>query len=150
MSLESMTALERITIEMEHVVPLVRDLQAILGDRVVREALAERQRRRAEAARRSALPAIDASAIAPALATFAAGEALEYEIVRADSDALEVDVTRCAYVALMDRLDARDLGPVLLCDRDHELAATAGLELVRTTTCMQGGACCDFRFRRRR
>ena len=129
--------------------PLVRDLQAILGEERVNAALAERQKRRAEDARRASAPAADASAIAPALAAFAAGNALDYTVVRADTEALDIDVTRCAYVALMERLGARDLGPLLLCERDYALAASAGLELTRTTTCMQGGECCDFRFRRR-
>lgn len=60
-----------------------------------------------------------------------------------------MNVTRCSYTALMEKLGARDLGPLLLCNLDFAVAERAGLELRRTQTCMQGAAFCDFRYRKR-
>ena len=50
MATSDLAAYERVEIQMSMLVPLLRDLQAILGDDVVLDALAERHRRRIDAA----------------------------------------------------------------------------------------------------
>ena len=45
MATAEITAFERLQIQMEYVVPLVRRLQEILGEDVINDALAERNRR---------------------------------------------------------------------------------------------------------
>ncbi|MEM7094316.1 MAG: L-2-amino-thiazoline-4-carboxylic acid hydrolase [Actinomycetota bacterium] len=47
------------------------------------------------------------------------------------------------------RLDARDLGLMLVCNVDFPLAARAGMDLERTQTKMTGASHCDFRYQRR-
>ena len=44
----------------------------------------------------------------------------------------------------MERIGARDLGQLLICDGDFAMADELGLELERTTTCMAGDGHCNF------
>jgi predicted ArsR family transcriptional regulator len=150
MSADDLTIHERITIQMEYAVPLVRELQRILGEDVVNAALEERVRR--DVARAAEGPTADAnmSLLAAATAQYAAGNALEYEILASDDERFDVNVTRCGYREMMERMDARDLGHLLICNLDFPMAVRAGLELERTQTCMQGASHCDFRYRKRR
>lgn len=57
MSAAELTLYERIAIQMEHAVPLIRDLERILGEQAVKAALEERLRRQVEDARKAAAPA---------------------------------------------------------------------------------------------
>jgi hypothetical protein len=134
---------------MEYVVPLVRDLQAILGEKVINDALAERTRRRVEAAEKTPAPDTDLSNLAEGMEYFAEGDALDYEILAAEPERFDVNVTRCEYANLMERLGASDIGDLLICNNDYELAVGWGTKLTRTQTCMQGAEHCDFRFRKR-
>ena len=87
--------------------------------------------------------------MAAATEAYAAGDALEYEVLRSDDEHFDMNVTRCGYAAMMERLGARDIGHLLICHQDFALADAVGLELVRTQTCMQGASHCDFRYRKR-
>ena len=80
---------------------------------------------------------------------YAAGDSLEYEVVAVEADRFDMNVTRCAYAAMMEGLQARDIGHLLICGLDFPMAAESGAELTRTQTCMQGASHCDFRYRRR-
>ena len=48
-------------------------------------------------------------------------------------------------------LGLEDLGSLIHCSRDHAMVAgfNDDLELTRRQTIMEGGSCCDFRFRRK-
>lgn len=145
-----LTFYERIEIQMRYAVPLLRDLQRILGDDVVLDALRQRLDDRVAAAAASAAPPADLSErsarIVADFARFAAGGALEHADVPVD-DAVGVDVTRCEYARLMESLDASDLGHLLICSEDHVMVAAGGVRLDRSQTLMQGATHCDFRFR---
>ena len=149
MAIDDLTIHERLTIQMEYVVPLVRDLQAILGEDVVNRALEERIRRDVEKAKREPTPAVDRRLMAAGTETYAAGDVLGYEVLEASEDRFEMNVTRCGYKETMERLGARDIGHLLICNLDFPMALRAGTELTRTQTCMQGGSHCDFRYRKR-
>lgn len=144
----SLTAYERMAIQMEYAVPLLRDLQDILGDRVVLDALAERLRRRTEAAAREARPRrVGETRVVLGFEHFAEGGALDYETLVDGPDAVDIDVRGCAYATLMQELEAADLGDLLICGEDHVAVARAGTRLARTETRMLGADRCDFRFR---
>ena len=147
----SLTAFERIEVQMRYVVPLLRGLQQELGEAAVSDALRAVLDRRVAAARARAKPKVAIAPIAEPLAdgflSFAEGEVLDYELIATDRDELAIDVSDCGYARLMNELDATDLGHLLLCSEDEVLAAVAGVELVRTGTRMQGASRCDFRFR---
>lgn len=148
-----LTHLQKSRIRMEIVIPIVRAMEAELGKEraheLVREALdsatsseiaaTSRGRRFKKMPFNSA--GIDAS--------FAAGDALQYDVLREDEEAFDFNVTGCQYKALMAELDAVDLGALLFCDGDFASAEAYGLELTRTQTCMQGAGHCDFRYRLR-
>jgi len=149
MSSSDLTIFERLAVQMEALVPLVRDLQRLLGEGVVNEALTRRIEEQRASARENATRTEDLSILAAGTAAYAAGDALDYEVLEASSDRFDMNVHRCAYAEMMERLGARDIGHLLICNQDYAMADAMGLELTRTQTCMQGGAFCDFRYRRR-
>jgi len=149
MSARDLTFYERIAIQMEYAVPLIRDLQCSLGEQQVNAALEERLRRQLEAAREAPAPEADMSRMEAGTELYAAGGALDYEIVASDAERFDLDVTRCGYAQLMEQLGARDIGHLLICNLDFAMAERSGTQLTRTQTCMQGAAFCDFRYRKR-
>jgi hypothetical protein len=78
---------------------------------------------------------------------WAAGEALEFNILQETSEKLSFNVTRCQYAELYDRLGIKKFGVCLSCNRDAALiqAFNPQMKLLRTQTIMQGAALCDFR-----
>ena len=75
---------------------------------------------------------------------------LESVRLRKDAEAFDLDVRRCKFAEFFREQGEPDLGAALVCECDQQLADIVGspeLELTRTQTLMQGGCCCDFRFR---
>ena len=66
-----------------------------------------------------------------------------------DAGKLEFDVTRCRYAEFFRALDEPELGALLACQTDFDIAAASGDEvsLERNQTIMQGAASCTFRYR---
>lgn len=66
-----------------------------------------------------------------------------------DAGKLEFDVTRCRYAEFFRELNEPELGALLMCSTDFDIAATSDGEvtLEREQTIMQGGASCTFRYR---
>jgi hypothetical protein len=144
-----MTPYERLAIQMELLVPVLRRLQDRLGAEVVLDALRADLEARIEAAaadREARGRRADLSRVAPGMAHWAQGGALDYEVVAEDDELVGLDVHRCRYTDLMDRLGARDLGQILVCGEDHVGAARVGMRLDRSMTHMAGDGVCDFRF----
>ncbi len=149
MSTDNLTFLERTTIQMQYVVPLIRDLQRILGEEVVNAALAQRIKDQTTEAKKSDVKAEDLSVMETSLETYAEGEALEFDIIRSEKDHFDMNVTGCGYAKMMDKLGASDIGFNLICALDIPMAEEMGMTLKRTQTCMQGAGHCDFRYTRR-
>ena len=151
MSTESLTAYERLEIALRYAVPILKDLEGILGEDVLRGALETRRQQRIEAARANAVPVSDLEGHREGLArgfeAFAAGDILDYDVIASDAASFDVDVKACGYARLMTELDARELGSILVCGEDDVWAAGTGLRLERTQTHMRDGRPCDFRFR---
>ena len=74
---------------------------------------------------------------------------LELEFFKQEPEALEYNVTHCLYADLLRELGEPELGVVLACDNDFHLMAVCSpeVELTRTQTIMEGGSCCDIRWR---
>ena len=68
----------------------------------------------------------------------------EFETVERTETLLRNHVTHCDYAEFMERIGARDLGALLICDSDFAMADELGLKLERTKTCMQGDGVCNF------
>ncbi|MEM7017076.1 MAG: L-2-amino-thiazoline-4-carboxylic acid hydrolase [Pseudomonadota bacterium] len=149
MSSDKLTIHERMTVQMQYVVPLIRDLQDILGEDVINEALAERLRRQLNAAKQAPSKEADMLRMESDTAKFSAGNALDVEIVKADAEKFDMNVTRCAYAEMMESMNARDIGHLLICNMDFAAAERIGMVLERSQTQMQGADFCDFRYRKK-
>jgi hypothetical protein len=77
------------------------------------------------------------------------GREVEFEIGRHDEQALDIDVTRCRFAEFFRALGEPELGALLICAADFDIAAAGDGEvsLDRTQTIMQGAPSCTFRYR---
>ncbi len=71
------------------------------------------------------------------------------EMRRHDKGALEFDITRCRFAEFFHALGEPELGALLICETDFDIAAASGGEvtLTRDQTIMQGAPSCTFRYR---
>jgi hypothetical protein len=144
--------IEQVKIQAEVLVPLVRALQAELGEQrangIVRKALSALYRQYGERWSRAQGTRNFGEKMAAAFDRFAAADALDYEVVKQAPDAFEVNVTACRYAKFYKEIGAPELGFLLTCDADFPMAEGfgAGARLVRTQTIMQGASHCDFRY----
>jgi hypothetical protein len=74
--------------------------------------------------------------------------ALEYEVLEAGPTKISLNVTRCKFVEMYERLGIHDLGYLLSCARDFAMVEgfNPKIRLTRTQTIMEGAKFCDFRF----
>jgi hypothetical protein len=139
-----LTPFERITLAVEAQIPLVRAMEAALGreeaHKLVRAALDKANR--AMVARRGSL--LDIETLAAEFAGFGEGVRYEFTTIEQTETTLRNEVTHCDYAEFMERIGARDLGQLLICDGDFAMADELGLKLERTTTCMAGDGHCNF------
>ena len=77
------------------------------------------------------------------------GREVEFEIKRHDEEALDIDVTRCRFAEFFRALDEPELGALLVCAADLDIAAVGAddVSLDRAQTIMQGAPSCTFRYR---
>ena len=145
--------LDKTRIQAQVLVPVLRALRAELGkdkaDALVKKALSEWSRemfaaigKDIEGGRRRwskmqgalnqiSLPGVDAT-----------------DAVK-DAEKLEFDVTRCSYAEFFKALNEPELGALLMCSTDFDIAATSDGEvtLTREQTIMQGAPSCTFRYK---
>jgi predicted ArsR family transcriptional regulator len=148
------SVIEQAKIQAQVLVPLVKALQAELGEAranaLVRKALGESYRRVAEQWAQSKEDKNLGQMMASAFKTYAAGDALDYQVREQSEDAFAIDVTRCGYAEFYKELGEPELGFLLVCSADFAVAEGVGSDvaLTRTKTIMQGANHCDFRYRR--
>jgi hypothetical protein len=77
------------------------------------------------------------------------GREVEVEILRHDKEALDIDVTRCRFAEFFRGLGEPDLGALLVCQADFDIASVGEGEvsLDRAQTIMQGAPSCTFRYK---
>jgi predicted ArsR family transcriptional regulator len=77
------------------------------------------------------------------------GREVEVEILRHDAGALDLDVTHCRFANFFRELGEPELGALLICAADFDIAAAGGdaVSLTRDQTIMQGAPSCTFRYR---
>jgi hypothetical protein len=147
--------LEQVKIQARTLVPLVQTLRAELGEdranELVRRALGEHYRQLGERWWRAQQARPLGDAMADSFAQFAAGGALDYEVVQQTPAAFDVNVTGCRYAQFFQQLGVPELGFLLVCSSDFALAEGYGgvVQLTRTRTIMQGASHCDFRYARK-
>ena len=144
--------IEQVKIQAQVLVPLVNALQAELGEEranaIVRKALGDLYRKYGEKWWRTQGARNLGEKVASAFEMFAAGDALEYEVVKKTPEAFEVNVTECRYAQFYNKIGAPELGFLLTCSADfaHAEGFGADVQLTRTQTIMQGASHCDFRY----
>jgi hypothetical protein len=146
--------LEQAKIQAQILVPLVKALQAELGEEranaLVRRALGDLYRRYGEEFWRAKQETHLGKVMASAFATFARGDALDYRVREQSQDRFEIDVTGCRYAQFYQELGEPELGFLLVCSADFLMTEgfDPDIKLTRTQTIMQGASHCDFRFQR--
>jgi hypothetical protein len=143
--------IEQVKIQARVLVPLVRALQSELGEErttaLVRKAIGPLYQQYGEAWWAQGAGNFD-QVLSTSFQRFAAGEALDYQVVKRTPDTFDVNVTGCRYAKFYQELGEPELGFLLTCSADFSLAdGFAGVELTRTQTIMQGADHCDFRFK---
>ncbi|WP_340150584.1 L-2-amino-thiazoline-4-carboxylic acid hydrolase [uncultured Sneathiella sp.] len=146
----NITPFQHIKLTVEAQIPLVRAMERVLGQEkahaLVRETLDQRNRAISEvraSKEPTTIPKLEAE-----FASFGIGIDFEFDVQKRTDSEFHVDVHKCAYTQMMEQLEARDLGPLLICNCDFALAEGLGLELKREKTCMKGDGMCDFRFQK--
>ena len=77
------------------------------------------------------------------------GKEVEVEVLRRDKEALDMDVTHCRFANFFRALGEPELGALLICETDFDVAAAGEGEvsLERAQTIMQGAPSCTFRYK---
>jgi hypothetical protein len=77
------------------------------------------------------------------------GREVEVEILRHDQEALELDITRCRFAEFFRALGEPELGALLICEADFDIASVGDGEvsLERAQTIMRGAPSCTFRYK---
>lgn len=150
----SISVLEQAKIQAQILVPLVKALQAELGEAranaLVRKTLGDLYRGFGEEFWKEKNEANLGKAVSSAFKTYARDDALAYDVIAQTEDVFAFDVTRCAYAEFYKALGEPELGFLLVCTADFATAEGFGpdVTLTRTQTIMQGAPHCDFRYRR--
>jgi hypothetical protein len=149
----SVSVIQQAKIQAQVLVPLVKALQAELGEAranaLVRKALGGVYRRYGEEFWRAKQGNLG-KAMASAFATYARDDALDYQVIEQSQDAFAINVAECRYAEFYQELGEPELGFLLVCSADLSLADGFGpdVKLTRTQTIMQGASHCDFRYKR--
>jgi len=144
--------LDKTRIQAQVLLPVLRALRAELGkdkaDAIVRQALRDwsRQLFAAIGDDIEGSPRRKWAAMQGALNDASARE-VEFEILRHDKEALDIDVTRCRFAEFFRALGEPELGALLICDTDVDIASVGAgeVDLDRADTLMRGGPRCTFR-----
>ena len=146
--------LDKTRIQAQVLLPVLRALRAELGkdkaDAIVRQALRDwsRQLFAAIGDDIEGSPRRKWAAMQGALNDASARE-VEFEILRHDKEALDIDVTRCRFAEFFRALGEPELGALLICDTDVDIASVGAGEVAldRADTLMRGGPRCTFRYK---
>jgi predicted ArsR family transcriptional regulator len=146
--------LDKVRIQAQVLVPVMRALRTELGkdkaDALVRSALRDWSK--------EIFAAIGADiegskrrkwATLQAALTEVTEREVTYDMHRQDKEALEFDVTSCRFANFFRSLGEPELGALLVCQTDFDIAAVSegAVHLEREQTLMQGGSCCTFRYK---
>jgi predicted ArsR family transcriptional regulator len=146
--------LDKTRIQAQVLVPVLRALRAELGndkaDAIVRQALRDWSRQLFAAIGEGieGSPRRKWATLQGALGDVTLKE-VEFETRRHDEEALDFDVTRCRFAEFFRALGEPELGALLICETDFDIASTSdgAVSLDRTQTIMRGAPSCTFRYK---
>ncbi len=149
-----LSLLDKTRIQAQVLVPVLRALRAELGrekaDAIVKQALHDwsRQLFAAIGASVEGGPRRKWAAMHTAMADITE-HAVAVEMRRHDKEALEFDITQCRFAEFFRALGEPDLGALLVCETDFDIAAAGGAEVsfARNQTIMKGAPSCTFRYK---
>jgi len=149
-----LSLLDKTRIQAQILVPVLRALRSELGkekaDAIVKQALRGWSKQVFAAVGDSVdgSPRRKWAAMHTALAEVTERE-VTVEMRRQDKEALEFDVTHCRFAEFFRALGEPELGALLICETDFDIAAAGGSEvgLTRDQTIMQGAPSCTFRYK---
>jgi hypothetical protein len=141
--------IDRVKIQAEVLVPLIRRLEQELGKErahaLVRGALGDLYR---EMAKRVTAERGSMGAMLAFGEISAAADAIDVEVLDSSEEEMAFDITGCRYAQFFQQIGEPELGFLLVCSADFPLTdGIPGVELERTQTIMQGAVFCDFRYR---
>jgi len=146
--------LDKTRMQAQVLVPVLRGLRAELGhekaDAIVKQALRDWSKQLFAAIGDS----IDGSprrrwATINSVFSEVSGKEVEVNILRHDKEALDIDVTRCRFAEFFRSLGEPELGALLICEADFDIASVGegDVSLERAQTIMQGAPSCTFRYK---
>ena len=146
--------LDKTKIQAQVLLPVMRALRAELGkekaDAIVKQALRDWSKHLFAAIgdRVEGSPRGKWKAIQDVFGEISSRE-IEYKILRHDKEALDLDVTHCKFADFFRALGEPELGALLICEADFDIAAAGGDEvsLTREQTIMKGAPSCTFRYK---
>ena len=146
--------LDKTRIQAQVLVPVLRALRTELGkdkaDAIVKQALRDWSRQLFAAIGEGieGSPRRKWATLQGALNDVSARE-VEFEIRHQDKEALDIDVTRCRFAEFFRALGEPELGALLICETDIDIAAAGEGEvsLDRAQTLMRGAPSCTFRYK---
>jgi hypothetical protein len=146
--------LDKTRIQAQVLVPVLRALRAELGneraDAIAKQALRDWSRRLFAAIGDGieGSPRRKWATMQSALNEVSEPE-VDFEMHRHDKEVLEFDVTRCRFAEFFRALGELELGALLVCATDVDIAAASGSEVsfTRDQTIMQGALSCTFRYK---
>jgi predicted ArsR family transcriptional regulator len=146
--------LDKTRIQAQVLVPVLQALRSELGkakaDAIAKHALREwsKQLFAAIASSIDGSPRRKWAAMHTALAE-STEQDVTVEMLRHDEEALEFDITHCRFAEFFRALGEPELGALLICETDIDIAAADGNEVTftRDQTIMQGAPSCTFRYK---
>ena len=149
-----LSLLDKTRIQAQVLVPVLRALRAELGkakaDAIVKQALRDWSKQLFAAIGSSVdgSPRRKWSAMHTAMAEITEHE-VTVDMLRHDQEALEFDITQCRFAEFFRALGEPELGALLICETDFDIAAAGSGEVTftRAQTIMQGAPSCTFRYK---
>ncbi|MDP1963440.1 MAG: L-2-amino-thiazoline-4-carboxylic acid hydrolase [Reyranella sp.] len=149
-----LSLLDKVRIQAQVLVPVVRALRAELGkdkaDAIVTQALRDWSQQ-LFASIGDGIEGSPRRKWATIQSTWGevSGREVEVEVLRQDKEALDMDVTRCRFAEFFRALGEPELGALLICETDFDIASVGDGEvsLERAQTIMRGAPSCAFRYR---
>jgi len=149
-----LSLLDKTRIQAQVLVPVLRALRAELGrekaDAIVKQALRDwsRQLFAAVGDGVDGSPRRKWAAMHTAMAEITERD-VTTDMRRHDKEALEFDITHCRFAEFFRALGEPELGALLICETDFDIAAAGGgdVSFTRDQTIMQGAPSCTFRYK---
>jgi hypothetical protein len=146
--------MERVKLQTEVLLPLLRHLRAELGVKKANNLFYPVLRRMTKdwimeiASSESKDPIENFRKTSELHLTYFEGD-VDMDVLRADDERLEVNVTGCRYADFFRQLGEPELGAILTCEMDDHIAELSAptVSLSLTDTIMKGGKHCPFRYK---